>query len=229
VQQWDGFRTHGFEKLILQTLILMRICLFAFIFCIAGTSSFGQDEQPSFKWNPNRRFPPRPHRHLHSKSVSDPRVNMYMQIQYSQEIDSKADPDNFSGIGTGLQFVYRNKSIFKPTIDAGTDFYFDRDDNASSDFYFSIFNPLRISRIVANISGGVIIRPVKWLYLSGVAGPLFDSQKISFGVKPSVGVSFSSSQKFLIKISYVTVFKRKSYGDTDFNSGIVNFSYKVFR
>jgi hypothetical protein len=79
-----------------------------------------------------------------------------------------------------------------------------------------------------NLFIGYSFHPTKDFYLSFSGGPSFISGTTRLGIKPSVGIYFSKTKKWMAKLSYINIFEREKITKKDFGSYSLAMGYKLF-
>ena len=143
------------------------------------------------------------------------KVSTYLLTQYNKTIYDRTSGNNPWGIGLGFQTFFNNKSKFKPTLELTGDIYLEDDK-----VYRTNFDGTEINDVggMINLFAGYSFHPAKMVYLSVVAGPSFISGETLFGIKPSLGFYFSTTQRWTGKISYINIFNRDKTTKEDFGS-----------
>lgn len=155
-------------------------------------------------------------------------ASTYLLTQYNKTIYDKTLGNNPWGVGLGIQTFFNNKSKFKPTIELTGDIYLEDDkvlrlnpDNTIPTNYNDV-------RSMLNLFVGTSYNPTPIVYLSFVAGPSFISGQTMLGLKPSFGIYFSKSQKWISKISYINILNRDKTTKEDFGSLSLAIGLKLF-
>ena len=118
-------------------------------------------------------------------------------------------------MGLGLQMFFRQTSIIKPTVELTADAYL-MDDKVYRMYLDG--TPIGTVGGMINVFAGASVHPIRNAYLSLVAGPSFVGGQTLLGLKPSVGLYFSSSQKVTGKISFINILKREERAKQNFTS-----------
>lgn len=166
----------------------MRKFIAALSFCFILTQSFGQAK--------------------HSSSL-------YLQGQYNRTIFDATAGNNPWGMGLGLQLFLRNAAPFTPTIELTADAYLEDDKVLRT---YTDETPIGELDGMINLFAGASCQLSPGAYLSFVAGPSFLGGKTRFGIKPALGLYFSQNQKWMGKLSYITIFNREERTKQDFGS-----------
>lgn len=150
-----------------------------------------------------------------SFSQSDSKVSLYLQGQYNKTLYDRTIQNNPGGIGLGLQ-SYWNIGKFRPTIDFTTDIY-------PSGKKVQLINPdgsnPEAIRSMINLLTGASYQLTPTFYISCTTGPSWTgNDHMQLALKPSIGLYFSSSQRWTTKLSYLNVFDRDPTTKKDFGA-----------
>ena len=149
------------------------------------------------------------------------KVSVYLQAQFNHTLYDITVLNNSLGFGFGLQAYLNNSSKVRPTIDFTADVY-------GGDKVQRLYpdgTPIDGVEGMVNLFAGASYHPTNRLYSSFVAGPSFIIGRTLLGIKPSVGVYFSRTQRVTAKVSYINIFNRDERTKDDF--GAVSFSLGV--
>lgn len=146
----------------------------------------------------------------------------YFTFQYNLTLRDATSGNNPWSIGIGTQ-VFLAKSKIKPTSELTADLY-----GYSDKVYITYTDGTPIGEVGSkiNLFPGLSYCFVKNAFVSFSAGPSFIG-KVYFGIKPSIGF-LSSSQKWLVKISYINIYNREVREKEDFTSASVSIGAKIF-
>jgi hypothetical protein len=150
------------------------------------------------------------------------KVSVYLQAQFNQTLYDITVPNNPMGVGFGLQAYLNNSSKIRPTIDFTADAY-GPDDKVQR--LYPDGTPIDGIEGMVNLFAGASYQSTNRVYLSFVAGPSFIIGQTLLGIKPSVGVYFSRTQRLTAKVSYINIFNRDKRTNEDF--GALSFSLGV--
>lgn len=140
---------------------------------------------------------------------------LYLEGQYNGTLYDRTFGNNPWAMGMGLQCLWKNHALFTPAAEISADIYLEDD---------KVFrtNPdgseIRAVYGMLTAFGGGSFHPLKFFYLSFLAGPALLSNEIRFGIKPSLGFYFSKTQKCTGKISFIQVYNRDVTTKEDFGS-----------
>jgi hypothetical protein len=143
------------------------------------------------------------------------KASVYLEGQYNQTISDVTKGNNPWGMGLGLQMFFRQKSMFKPTVELTADAYL-MDDKVYRMYLDG--TPIGTVGGMINVLAGASIHPIRNAYVSFLAGPSFLGGQTLLALKPSLGFYFSSNQKVTGKISYINVLKREERAKQNFTS-----------
>jgi hypothetical protein len=153
------------------------------------------------------------------------KISTYLLTQFNATLFDVTKGNNPWGVGLGLQTFLTNKTRFKPTIELTGDIYLQDDKVFRTD---STGTPLNDVRGMVNLFIGTSFNPTKNIYLSVVAGPSFISGQTLLGIKPSLSLYFTKSQRWTGKISYINIFNRGNAIKKDFGSLSLAVGLKLF-
>jgi hypothetical protein len=149
------------------------------------------------------------------------KVSGYLQAQFNHTLYDITLSNNSLGFGFGLQAYLNNSSKVRPTIDFTADVY----GGTKVQWLYPDGTPIEAVEGMLNLFAGASYQPATRVYLSFVAGPSFSTGRTVLGIKPSIGVYFSRTQRVTAKVSYINVFNRDKRTKDDF--GAVSFSLGV--
>ncbi len=153
------------------------------------------------------------------------KLTTYLLSQYNNTLSDISLGNNPWGIGLGLQAYLNNKTKFKPTMEATADVYLMDDKVLRMD---ANGIPLNDVRSMVNLFLGTSFHPTHSIFVSIVAGPSFLGGQTLFGIKPSVGLCFPSSQRWAFKISYIDIINRGNTIKQDFRSFSIGLGLKLY-
>jgi hypothetical protein len=153
------------------------------------------------------------------------KLTAYLQGEYNKTIYDRTIGNNPWGIGLGLQVLRNSASRFKLTADISAIAYLEDDKvlrlNADG-------SPVNAVGGMVDLFAGASFQPTQKVYVSFVAGPSFTGGLILLGIEPTLGVFFSSKQRWTVKCSYINVFDRDKKTSEDFGSINVSLGVKLF-
>ena len=168
------------------------------LFCFALTPSFGQAKRAA---------------------------SLYLQGQYTHTLYDVTQGNNPWGMGLGLQVFFQPSSAFRPTLDFTADAYLEDDKVARLNADETVIGDVGS---MVNLFAGLSYHPATRVYLSLAGGPGFISGETRWGIKPSVGYYFSSSQRWVGRLSYINVFNGEARTRENFGSISLSLGLRLF-
>lgn len=155
-------------------------------------------------------------------------VVTYLSAQYNQTLYDYTIGNNSWGIGLGLQSFFNNRSVIKPTIELTGDIYLmdDKVFRSNPDGTFPANG--NDVRGMINLFAGISLQPAKRAFISFTGGPSFIGGQTYIGAKPSAGVFFGGSRRWMVKASYINIFNRTKSAKENFGSLSVAIACKLF-
>ncbi len=156
------------------------------------------------------------------------KLSTYLSTQYNNTLYDYTSGNNPWSLGFGLQTFFNNKTKFKPTIELTGDIYLEDDKLYRLNPDGTIPKEDNTVGSMINLFVGSSFHPTQSIYVSLLAGPSFISGQTLLGIKPSFGVYFSKTQRWMGKISYINVFNRTKITGDDFGSLSLAIGYRLF-
>ncbi len=153
------------------------------------------------------------------------KVSTYLSTQFNTTLYDVVKANNPWAVGLGLQAFLNTATKFKPTIEFTGDLYLENDKVARFDANGNNINSLEG---MVNLFVGTSFNPTQRFYISVVGGPSFVGGQTKPGIKPTVGLYFPKSQRWVAKISYINIFNRDNTTKEDFGSLSFAIGLKLF-
>ena len=153
------------------------------------------------------------------------KTSAYLEGHYNQTLSDITKGNNPAGLGLGIQFFFRQRSLLNPTVELSGNVY-PGGDKVGRLYPDRTFIPVVENMI--NLFAGASYRPLPDAYMSLVLGPSFVNGQKHFGIKPSFGFYFSSSKKLTGKVSFINIFNREAREKKDFSSVSFSLGVKLF-
>lgn len=128
-------------------------------------------------------------------------------------------------MGLGLQAFFNNRSSWKPVVEVTADAYLEDDKvyRLNDDG-----TPMNVVDGMVNLFAGGSYHASNKFYISFAAGPSFIGGSTKFGMKPSFGFYFSSSQKWTGRVSYLNIVNRDEKTKQDFSAVSLAVGVRLF-
>lgn len=149
----------------------------------------------------------------------------FIQLQYNQTLYDRTIRNNPWGMGTGAFFLLQSKTAFRAMAECTADYIFmdDKVLRLNTDG-----TPLPVVRGTVNLFAGFTIQPARSWMFSLTGGPSFISGGVRAGLKPSVGIFFSSKHQWVGRLSYCNIFNREKVSGKDFGVLTLSVGLKIF-
>ena len=149
---------------------------------------------------------------------STKKVSTYLTGQFSFVAYQNYEESNPKGPGLGIHTFINTKSKIKPVVDLSVDLLI----SGKGPFYLVNEGKEEVEGTLANFFVGASYHPGQTIFFSLAGGPsLFNGRAVA-GVKGSFGFYFSSTQRWMGKISAIHLFNQEPLTKED--AGLVSFT-----
>jgi len=151
-------------------------------------------------------------------------VSLYLNAQFNKTIYDRTIANNPWGAGFGLQ-LFANAGSLRPTLDITADAYLEDDKvlRLNTDG-----TPTEELEGMINVFVGAQYDIGRKGYFSFTTGPSFTTGRTVLGIKPSLGLYLTRNQKWIGKLSWITLFDRDRKSGQDFGALTLSVGFKLF-
>lgn len=160
----------------------------------------------------------------HCFSQTDRKLSAFFSFQVNKTLYDRTITNNSGGIGFGLQTYLNTKTLVKATAEVNADLF-----AGTKELYMTAGNkPIDAKSGVISIYMGPSFQPTKRLFIATTVGSSFYNGKAHFGVRPSIGIYPSKSNKWAAKVCFTNVFQRDEISTESLGYFSFALAFKLF-
>lgn len=160
----------------------------------------------------------------HCFSQSNRKLSAFFSFQVNKALYDRTITNNSNGVGFGLQTYLNTKTLVKATAEVNADLFV-----GTKELYVTADRkPIDAKSGVISIYAGPSFQPTKTVFITATVGSSFYNSKAHFGVRPSIGIYPSKSNKWAAKASFTNVFQLDEISNESFGYFSFALALKLF-
>lgn len=153
------------------------------------------------------------------------RLSIYLLPEVSQTLADRTKANNETGLGIGMQAIWRASPAFSPFVQVSDDFIFYDDKVYRTNPDGS--EQLALGNVVKALAGANI-NLIGGLHISLAAGAGFTNGQTLFTIKPGLGLFLGKNRRLLLKTDYVNMLNRYSGERQNYQSLVFSLGFRLF-
>lgn len=160
----------------------------------------------------------------HCFSQADRKLSTFLSFQVNKALYDRTITNNSGGIGFGSETYLNTKTLVKATVEVNADLF-----AGTKELYMTAdYKEIVAKSQVTSIYVGPSFQPTKRFFIATTVGSSFYNSKGHFGVRPSIGIYPSKSNKWAAKACFTNVFQRDEISNESFGYFSFALALKLF-